>query len=528
MSNTHDIEQDGQIIVSGSQGRTHRITVPSGESATFRGRVTDKWGRTSPWSSAITASSQSEGTVERLGLHITTQELAIWRDRWDNGVQGDSFLNTRVSEERSRVTNNRNSFTSNPSGSLWQIPSMGTDSQGRYNTEPSYSTLRNSAARVRDAAFHSLITQDSNTMQQVASILAAQPDQTRCQFATDPGWAVPAAQSMRDAAVPAFGFCHAMVTNLHTYDYVRSAVNEGWVSDPFTSAQHTKLRNWYKAWADYCEESNTWRVNRPFVDRLNDNYTLSSYASDPNDLWHHGSHTYRNSSGQSIGPRVHRAHNLWNNRDSSLARYIMLYGLAFDEQFYIDRAWRWCRDFVRYTLYPEGVMSDWHRWDIWPNYSTLQGTHVLTAVDAYTRKTGDTSLYDYETTLGIHDTTGAPVAPANDAGKSFLFLIQSYARHAKREYAVDRWTEAHRMDYRQNRSGGGNRGLHDRFIWANIYYRDMGHSRDWYRGINGVHEWTVTGNGTNDLNDTWAFPSPYLMWAGLEGQIWPYPGVPQP
>ena len=537
MSNTHDIEQDGQITVSGSQSKTHRITVPSDESATFRGRVTDKWGRASPWSDPVTATSQSESTAQRLGLHVTAQELAIWRDRYADNVTGDSFLSARITAERNRVNNNKDIFVDNASGHLWQIPNMAVvnddPNQGpidlRWNSEPTMSTPRNQAARVRDAAFWALIHQDATVMGQVRDVLHLQPDQTNCGFATEPGWALPAAQSMRNAAVPGFVITHPMVTHLHAYDYFRIAVTEGWASD-ITSAQHQKLEDWYKAWAIYVEESNSWRANRPFVNRPNDDYTLANYGgngdyTDPNNTWN-SPETFRNSGGTNIGPTVHRGHNLFNNRDASLARWLMLYGCAFDDQPYIDLGWRWCRDFVRYTLYPQGVLSDWHRWDIWHNYSTLQGTHTLTAVDAYTRKTGDTSLYALETTIGMHDTAGAPQAPATDAGKSFLFLIQSYARHARSDYSVDRWTNSHKMDYVSN--AGGNRGMHDRFIWANLYYQDRGLSRDWYRGENGVHEWNVTGNGGSDLNDAWAFPAPYLMWAGLEGQVWPYPGVSQP
>ena len=529
MSNTHDIEQDGQITVSGSQSKTHRITVPSGESATFRGRVTDKWGRTSSWSDPVTATSQSESTVQTLGLHVTAQELVIWRDRWDNGVPGDSFLNTRVDEERARLTNHSNTVANDIGGHLWFIPSMNTDSQGRYSSQPSpsMSTARNQAGRLLNAAFTALVTQNAARMNQIGSILHQQPDQTRCQFADDPGWAYGVAQ-MRDASVPGFEVSHAVIQHLHTYTYHQSAVQEGWAND-LTSAQHTKIRNWYRSWADYNLDGMEVRLDQAF----NDGWTSGDYSSfRTNVCTFCGSGVVYDG-----GPTVYTLHDRFNNRFARTVAAVGLTGLLLDDAHLKERAWRATRDALIYAFWPQGAITDNQRASMsaserWQQaYIILNLSHILPMVDAFARA-GDPSLYQFTTTQGELGTAGAPsnTTGNTESEKSFLFAIRAVARYGNRTY--DRYAVGERIDFRGpfqvNSVGKDNLGAHDAWIYANLYYQDMGLPRDWYRGEGGQPTWVIHGNGTTDLNDAWSFPAPYLMWAGLEGQVWPYPGVPQP
>ena len=526
MSNTHDIEQDDQIIISGSLDKTHRITVPSDESATFRGRVTDKWGQTSPWSDPVTATSQSESTVQRLGLHVTAQELAIWRDRWSNGVAGDSFLNTRVSEEKTRLTNHANTVAGDINGHLWFIPSMNTDSEGRYSSQPSPSmhSARTQAGRLLNAAFAALLTQNATRMNQIGGILHLQPDQTRCQFATDPGWAY-GVQQMKDASVPGFEISHAVIQHLHAYTYHQAAVQEGWAT-ALTSAQNTKIRNWHKAWADYCLAGLEDRLDANFNGTWSNN-TYSSFRTNTCS-WCGTSVAYDS------GPTVYGLQDAFNNRCMRTVAALGLAGVLLDDAHLKERAWRASRDFIVYSVWPHGAVCDNHRAGSsarWPqNYMPMNVKHSLPFVDALAR-VGDASLYQFQTTAGELGTQGAPSSFSNpESHKSFLFAIRAMARYGNQAY--NRWHGSERINFRgpftNNLVGKDSLGAHDNFIQANIYYQDAGLSRDWYRGINGQPTWEIAGNGSTDLNDSWAFPAPYLMWAGLEGQVWPYPGVPQP
>jgi hypothetical protein len=465
-------------------------------------------------------------TAERLSLHVTTEELTIWRDRWNNGVSGDAFLNTRVSEEKSRLTSHADTVAGNINGHLWDIPSMTTDSAGRFNSQPSpsMSTARNQAGRLLNAAFAALLTQNATRMNQIGSILHQQPDRTRCNFATNPGWAY-GVQQMKDASVPGFEISHAVIQHLHTYTYHQAAVLEGWAT-ALTSTQNTKLRNWYKAWADYNLAG--------LEDRLNARFS-GGWASGNYSSFGTGTCTWCGTTvAYTGGPTVYGLQDSFNNRAMRTVAAFGLAGILLNDAHLKERAWRATRDFLVYSFWPHGAICDNHRAsssERWPqHYMTMNLSHSLPFVDALAR-TGDASLYQLETTSGALGTQGAPSSHGNpESHKSFLFAIRAMARYGNQSY--NRWHGSQRLNFRgpftTNLVGKGSTGAHDSWIYTNIYYRDAGLPRDWYRGINGQPAWEIHGNGTHDLNDSWAFPAPYLMWAGLEGQVWPYPGVPQP
>ena len=448
--------------------------------------------------------------TSRLGLHVTAEELSVWRDRWEGGVTGDSFLNARISEEKSRITNNKNSFMSNPGGHLWNFGSVPTNSSGCIDREFSVSTQRVQSARMRDAAFYGLVTRDAAVLDEVKDTLLRQPEQSNVDWSRNP-WC-PSAQSMIDAAVPGFSVSHVTLVSLFTYDYLQIAVKEGLISD-FTTGQNATLEQWYLDFADYLMPSATFKMGLITEDWENGGTTLTTWALDPNRLWH-TANTYQG------GPQVHSAHNLFNNRRASTVRYVAVAGVKFRDENLTLWSKRWLGDFIRYHVYPHGAVGDMHRGWNHSNaslgYPILATSHTLTAVDTIARA-GDTSLYELSTTDGLHDSAGGP-HHGDLPGKSYEFLMQTMTRYSDGTFT------------RYNSNGelysfdNNNRGYHDRLIVGNLYYQDP-KVQDFYRGNNGMHPWRQTGNGTTDLNDSWAYPSPYLMTAGLEGQIWPYPAT---
>lgn len=519
MSNTHDIEQDDQITVSGSQSKTHRITVPSGESATFRGRVTDKWGRTSSWSDPVTATSQSESTVQRLGLHVTAQELAIWRDRWVNNP-GDAFVNARIDQEKTRVTNNRNTVNNNPGSHLWSLATGLVTNDGKFSGHDGsgLSTQRQQSARLRDAAFHALMTQDSTMMNTIGGLLHQQPDQPNCDFATNSGWALPPAIQMRNAMTPGFVVSHPMVTFVHAYDYFKIAVTEGWATD-ITSAQHTKIRNWLRAWADYNVAG--------WLERIEQAMNRDTGVPNTTNVWSFQGYTtmYDNS------PTNYAVYDRYNNRAFSCIRAIGLIGIVLEDAPLMAEAHQSLREFLDYAFIPEGAVADTSRmyagFSPGAAYPALQASHMATPLDALARYSADYNLFSYTTNNSILSISGQPnKVPENpETARSFQFFFRHLVRYANRTY--DRYSAGVRIDYRDP-NNGSNRGMHDRFIQMGLAYPDDQLLKDWYRGENGNPTWTIGGNGHTDLNDSWAFAAPYLQWAGLEGQVWPYPGVSQP
>jgi regulation of enolase protein 1 (concanavalin A-like superfamily) len=446
---------------------------------------------------------------DRLGLHVTTEELTYWKQRW-TGATGDAFLDSRIGDEKTRVTNNKNTFMNDPSGHLWGY-SLPVGSDGCINSDLDHSTQRARSARMRDAAFFGLVTEDPVVLNQVKSTLVLQPRQRGVNFGDEKPWC-PMIQSMVDAAAPYFATTHAVITSLFTYDYLQVAIDRGLIAD-FTPAQKAELDKWYRDWAYKLSPSAHFKMRGAFKDWDNDDYTLAGGFADPNNWISWTSpNTYQG------GPKVHSLHNLFNNRRASTVRYIAVAGVKFDDDYLQWFAKKWFQDFLRYHTYPHGALGDMHRG--WTNassglgYMSMSTAHVLTGVDTFARA-GDTRLYDLSTTVGAHGTQGTPHHGELD-GKSYRFVMQTLTRYSDGQF--------HRLNGNGQRYdfGAPNIGYHDRLLVGNLYYRD-GKVTDFYRGQNGMHPWRVTGNGTSDLNDAWAYPAPYLMWAGLEGKVWPYP-----
>lgn len=517
MVRTWDVRRDGTVIQTGvTEQTTMTHTDNPGPGTYVYGVRAVEDGLEHGWVDADPLTIAAPSGITTLGLHTTDAELTIWRDRWANG-SADTFVNARISDEKTRVTNNRNTFNSNPSAHVWEYNAPNTGEDGSIAaSRPSdwLPTEFSKAARLRDAAFHALVNEDAAVMGQVGSIIRSQCDEPTTDFTNTTRFNSGVNQLENDTQ-PAFRLAHATTVQLHAYDYFNIAVDAGLVVD-LSAADKATIKTWFKAAADWMyPRAMEGRANWGFVNRPGNNYNLTSTAETA--VWSDNSYRLR-STGGSLGPQIHTVNERFGNRASSCARWVTLYGVAFNEAFYRDMGWKWFRDWIRYALFPDGMLSDWFRWDNWPGYSTLHMTHAVTAIDALARNSKSQNLYDYETTNGAKNSAGTP---STDPSKSMLFAVQTFARYAKGTH--DRYTSDHKMDFRNNQAGAGNQGFHDRFIPANLYYQDTGHSRDWYRGENGVHPWRVTANGGSDLNDAWAFAAPYLMWAGLEGQVNPYP-----
>jgi hypothetical protein len=487
----------------------------------------------SPNSTQVSATPVvGSGTTQYLGLHTSQAELTIWRNRWANGVSGDAFLTARINDEKTRVTNNRNSFNTSEANGLFWFDAMNTDAQGRYISGAANGLdARTRASRFRDAAFHALVTQDATMMTKVRTALPKQPDQTRCNFVSDPGWA-PGSEQMINANTPGFSVAHAVVAHIHAYDYFRIAVKEGWATD-LTAADKTKLENWYRAFAEFCRVPNESRANVFFVNRPAGNYTLTSAAAAGWPTTFLGPNPWTFNGGR----KIYSLHDRWNNRSLSCQRMCTLTGVMFNDTALLNQSYLWMRDWLRYGLFPDGGVSDNHRAHIdkiSQDYMALSVAHALTSIDALARHSKSLNLYDHSTTVGALGSEGAPSANGggHETAKSVLFAarqIARYGRYQTGEYggrmanASTPWNLNLRGPFTGALSAKPSLGNHDRLLQATVALNDTGVLRDYYRGINGQPAWEVCGNGGTDLNDAWAYAAPYLQWAGLEGQVSPYP-----
>src|SRR5262249_37269259 len=111
--------------------------------------------------SVCAALNQSALAQTRLGLHVTQEELTIWRQRAQNGpykTAGDVSINSPGDWDR--IVSNRNAFASNPSNGRWTAPqTVNGCVEANPNTygwpEPGDGNVYWST-RLRDAAFYGL------------------------------------------------------------------------------------------------------------------------------------------------------------------------------------------------------------------------------------------------------------------------------------------------------------------------------------------------------------------------------------
>ena len=474
----------------------------------------------SPDSSQVSATpieGSGGGGVERLGLHVTAQELAVWRDRWDNGVTGDSFLNARIDAEKSYTTNDRNTFASNPSAQIFEWYTDYPTSDGCVSGQRTggESANRRKAVRVQQAAWYGLVHEDIVLLEQVRDHLVDQLSQPNTYDFHDSVWCGNSA-GMRSGSAPGFEIAHGLMSLLFAYDYVRIAIAKGWLSD-WSSANKNLIQNFYLGFAQYCYEEPRDRATNFFEDFDNGDYTFTR-----TDLW---SHPLMYDGGPDVGTVNQR----WNNRNLSCVRAFTLIGLVFDSATYLDFGEHWLQVFPITNIYPDGCVTDFHRGDSLRGlgYPMRQFAHGMHTVDVLARA-GRRAAIDTQTTEGGVGSQGAPSDgfPNPEQQKSWEFFAASMCRYSsKNAIFYNRTRSGALLDWDTlDSSFGANRGRNDQLLFGNLYWQ-RSDVEQFYRAQ--LHPFNIDSLHQNN-NDSGCVPAPYLMWAGLEGQVWPYPGVPQP
>jgi hypothetical protein len=150
------------------------------------------------------------------------------------------------------------------------------------------------------------------------------------------------------------------------------------------------------------------------------------------------------------------------------------------------------------------------------NYAAGVVAGIINAADHIAR-TGDTELYTYSTSEGLHWSTGGP--------KTLLKVLQRYSNIALTKtqiYASLTSTSdaALRIDTDQNSPYGSTRFVHDiAFAQANIYYKDPLIAQSYNRSM----PTSTNYGGYNPWGGDWGnLPGARFMFAQMEGKVWPY------
>jgi hypothetical protein len=479
----------------------------------------------------------------RLGLHVTQEELNIWRQRAQNGpykTAGD--VSTNSPGDWTRIVNNRNAFASNPSNGRWKPPvtenncvPANTSTYGwpEGNTNEG-GVAGDWATKIRDAAFHNLVMGVTTDRAAIKQELLWVASQSFTQWGNPNGiWCF---GKIWDSA-PAVGVAAALQKLLYAYDYLgRNA---------FTQSERDTLDRWFFDAADFWRRDMDFAQDEKFVDRWNGNYTLTGTCDSPVDPY-------------VGGPNIQSYARFYNNRRGGILAFTAQAGI------YLQQAGRnytngrygtqaqlvqsgklYVQEFVRFSLFPQGVVGDFERrFDDggsgkqvgWAYAGASIGSTVIIA-DAIARA-GDTSLYTYSTSAGGCGTAGT----INDGGsrngqnRDLKFAVESYLKYITDGYARywpsnDSPTDANRIDGRYPRNGSSWHGVHDTHLsLVNNYFQDtfikQAYTRTHANSVaypadpqGGPPPWT----GAQGV-----FPGILFMFGGMEGKVSPYSATSTP
>lgn len=420
--------------------------------------------------------------VERLGLHVSDAELQIWRYRARFGPYRNSDdVSENSPGDWERIEDNAQRFMSGPSRGRWEGPSRNNPSgcvrhMNNNSINPSYVPPWQRATELRDAAFYALVTENRGYATAVARELVAQSEEPGVKFADRDRYCI---DSIRGDHNPVFNISNWLTRLLFAYDYLNVLD-----ADLLTAQERSQLRSWFVAAAEWMNPLVAMHLNELFVEREAGDYTLREVAwSD----WQE--ELYQD------GPIAHTLQRRYNNRSAATMRFVALAGIEFQKPELVDAGKQFVKEYLIFAFFPEGVTGEFERWSKsdpalgWKYAVELTGS-LLTIADALAR-TGDTSLYDFETregalgTEGTHHTggpkslrlvvndlysytdgafkrrtpSGKPIAPAREGWVHDTMLVIAN-RYYRDDYALTVYTRQNTHPYPENpnRSQGDPQG----------------------------------------------------------------------
>jgi hypothetical protein len=468
----------------------------------------------------------------RLGLHVTEQELAIWRERAQSGpyvTKGDVSENSPGDWDR--ITENMELFVSDPSAGRWRGPIRNNPGGCVLNGEsengdPRLTPPIGPPETVRDAAFYTMVAQPADGPR----ILQAVREEL-LQQAAEPGTDFnDTARYCRDESGegynPAYPISNWMTKLLFAYDYAR-------IADPqlFSEQDRAAIDTWFRGAAEWINPMV--ELRREGLFEINgDTYTCTPFGLEPTPdadiLW-------------AGGPQVGRIQMRYRNHIPRMARLPVMVGIMQGNQALIDPGRRYVMEALVLAYYPQGALGDFERWrggsttlDGW-KYALEHAGGMVTIADHLARA-GDDSLYEFQTTQGCPETAGA--TPSGDlthgAPKSLWTLMRqltSYVdeRTGLRRYACESCSDiAYRIDSVDELSGVAR--ISDLYVMmANLYYQDPYVSSINLRERPGTPPYPAepeSGQGLSESGESGVYPGMLFMFGQMEGWVDPYPGDP--
>ncbi|MES2734572.1 MAG: Ig-like domain-containing protein [Bacteroidota bacterium] len=455
----------------------------------------------------------------RLGLHVTQEELTIWRDRANRGpykVTGDAQANSPG--DWSRIATNAVNFNTNANLRLADRAPIYTGT-GCYPSGTAYEP-HTSGNLLRDAAFYYLIKQDGAYLANVRAEILRFVRDPNLNFANTARFC-----GFRDAN-PGFAITEWLTKVIFAYDYAR-------IGGGFSVAEQSEINAWvYKAGKHFSNSIDLYYSAR-YVNRLGGDYTLTAYskgaeANSPHATLYYG------------GPKTGWFTDGYNNRMLTIGRFVAIAGVLSEATDLEANAKRMFTEMMKYGVFPNGDIGDMMRWkapsgyegpETGLNYSFSIVGAFCDIADVFARK-GDNSLYNYSTVEGYYGTA----APGNP--KSLLQVIQNTQKymngtHVRYAYGSATTNPAYLINGVESHMMPSGEVTFDNWLAvANQYYRNASVSNNYLRKAAGCRPYPATPRSTGP-NHPWGgqaaiYPATLFMFGQTEGRSWPYAPVSNP
>ncbi|MES2732167.1 MAG: Ig-like domain-containing protein [Bacteroidota bacterium] len=449
----------------------------------------------------------------RLGLHVTQQELNIWRDRANRGpYKNKGDVQTNSPGDWTRILENANKFRDNTAALVadrW-IPWAGS---GCYPKSVSATNVAHTqAGLLKDAAFVYLVKQDASYLPRVKAEILQYIRNPSLNFANRSRWCYVGDQN------PGFIVSEVLTRIVFAYDYVR-------IAGGFTADEQAEFQKWvYNAGQWYSDNIDKYFTLR-YVNRLAGDYTLTNYsiraeAASTKCLLYYG------------GPSAGFFAQGYNNRLATCARFMGVAGVVCNNVSLQTNAKRFFFEWMRYGVYPNGEIADLHRGfdDLTKGaesglmYSFGVAQVMSDLADLFARK-GDASLYNYSTEEGCFgsQSTGNPKNLFKVITNLQKYLNGTFKRYASKYSTTNANFLINGIDPFKT---PGEISYDIWFSMANVFYNSSFISSNYRRQAAGCRpypQWPRSVGSNYPFGGHAAvYPGSLFMFGQMEGKTWPY------
>jgi len=451
----------------------------------------------------------------RLGLHVTQEELNIWKQRAQSGpYKSAGDVQTNSPGDWTRIQNNANTFLANPSAERWSGQPTGSCWSSSVGTPVTPAITW--GERLRDAGFAYLITGTTSYRDAVRNELLAQAGTAGTNWTDTIRWSATTGCATGDA------YSHEImmwiVKLLYGYDYIRSSLS---------AADRTTLDTWFLNGGIFWEKVVDNLIKTRFPNRDSDNYSVYNTAYDPNgddgspaEVTHFGGYV------------KHGWMEAWNNRNASQVMMFGLVGILTNNSNLKSQSQRYFKEWMQYGVFADGTNSDFSR-SVDDNvpaagwyYGGSMANHMAILADAFARA-GDLELYQYSTSNGKYGTAGGPKTL-----NKVVRLYMNYVDHSVLRYGTADPAKNGDPSWLQDSDDEitGQKRIHDTwFAPVNIYFKDNYITNVYTRKAPGQNGYTTPGYPATvaagfcpycGVQGT--FPGVLFMFGQMEGKVSPY------